>query len=132
MIEQLQTALFEAATSTFEAMAFMILEPFGQEPLNAKPLVASTSVSFRGPFTGRVEVWASRDLLRMLTANMLGTDEIPPLLQQFDALGEITNIICGNILPKVAGTSEIFYLGCPKIGADHQQEGAAAKLKLGM
>jgi chemotaxis protein CheY-P-specific phosphatase CheC len=132
MNEQLETALCEAATLTFEEMAFMTVEPLFEAREGELPLVASTSVSFQGPFAGRLEIWASRDLLQALAANMLGFEGVPPLSEQFDALGEITNIICGNMLPRMAGTTEIFYLGCPKVGSEGQQDGAAARLKLGL
>ncbi|HZS44594.1 MAG TPA: chemotaxis protein CheX [Blastocatellia bacterium] len=132
MIDRLHDALLETATLTFEEMAFIVLEPFDDGPEEINPLVASTSVSFRGPFTGRLEVWASRDMLQTLASNMLGSEEIPPLLEQYDALGEITNIICGNMLPKIAGSSAVFYLQGPKVGAEHQDDGAAARIKLGM
>ncbi|MBI5418220.1 chemotaxis protein CheX [Candidatus Poribacteria bacterium] len=34
--------------------------------------------------------------------------------QKLDALGEIANMICGNLLPKIISPQEIFYLDSPK------------------
>ena len=39
----------------------------------------------------------------------------PPKSLQYDALGEIANVICGNMLPCIAGSKEFFYVSAPKM-----------------
>ena len=42
-------------------------------------------------------------------------DEDIPVLQQHDAFKEILNVICGNMLPAIAGKREVFAIGVPDI-----------------
>ena len=55
------------------------------------------------------------DVLGGLAANMLGEDEVSAQEHRDDALGEIGNVICGNILPRIAGTREVFDLRPPYV-----------------
>jgi hypothetical protein len=48
-----------------------------------------------------LQVRACEGLLPRLTANMLGADEASEALQ-LDALGEIANIICGQLFARLA------------------------------
>ena len=75
---------------------------------------AEASVSFRGPFNGRLAVLACDELLSAIVANMLGEDETATERQQLDALGEIANVVCGNVLPAIAGTEPVFRIGAPE------------------
>ena len=46
---------------------------------------------------------------------MLGEDE-PTDLQIIDALGEVSNVICGNVLPEISESKkDVFHLDSPKI-----------------
>ncbi|MDM8539151.1 hypothetical protein QUF70_20550, partial [Desulfobacterales bacterium HSG17] len=51
------------------------------------------------------------------TGNMLGIeeDETSTSEQQYDALKELLNVICGNLLPEIAGKEAIFKVGMPQI-----------------
>jgi hypothetical protein len=79
----------------------------------AAPFAAGGTMDFRGPFRGRIVVRLFGNLLPTLTANMLGeTQADDPALQE-DSLKEITNVICGNLLPLVAGDTAVFDLEPP-------------------
>ncbi|MCZ6874245.1 MAG: chemotaxis protein CheX, partial [bacterium] len=56
-------------------------------------------------------------LLPSLAANMLGEDKPPSEDQQHDALCEVANVVCGNVLPRIGGSQEIFNLNPPEIVA---------------
>lgn len=43
-------------------------------------------------------------------------DRDPSERQLEDALGEVANVICGNLLPAIAGSTEIFRLDPPRPG----------------
>ena len=73
------------------------------------------SVSFHGPFNGKLVAIASGELLPAIAANMLGDDQPPTERQQLDALGEIANVICGNVLPAIAGENPVFVLSPPEV-----------------
>ncbi len=51
----------------------------------------------------------------MLAANMLGQDEAPSERLQRDARGEVANVICGNVLPMIAGADGAFDLDAPRL-----------------
>lgn len=107
-------ALRQAAVLTFEELGFMFLE--AELCAAAAPLAATANVAFRGPFTGRLQVAMSAGVLAEITANMLGEVSSPSLVQQCDALGEIANVVCGNVLPRIAGSHQIFRLAAPVVG----------------
>jgi CheY-specific phosphatase CheX len=72
------------------------------------------SVSFHGAARGRVVVAVADTLLPAIAANMLGADAAPePQLQQ-DALGEVANVLCGTLLPAIAGPAAVFRLDAPR------------------
>jgi chemotaxis protein CheX len=107
--------LLEAATSTFEQLGFLFadyeLENFQAEA----PLDATARVVFKGPMPGALEVQLTRSLLSELTQNMLGEEEASDEAVWADALGEVANVICGNILPQIAGPTAVFDLESPQV-----------------
>ena len=114
MSNKVEKELCKAALLTFEDLGFMFPEPELEEE---NPLVepeASVSVEFWGPFNGRLVVTVCGGLLPALAANMLGEEAPPSELQQYDALGEISNVICGNVLPAIAGSKAVFHIGAPQ------------------
>jgi CheY-specific phosphatase CheX len=70
-------------------------------------------VSFKGAFSGCLFVSVSSTLLPLLSSNMMGEEgSIAQTLEQ-DALCEIANIICGNVLPAIYGFKLVFHLDAP-------------------
>ncbi|GAB4220317.1 MAG: hypothetical protein Kow001_01710 [Acidobacteriota bacterium] len=113
MEASLESRLFRAAALTFEELAFMFTDPELNPRQLAAPFAAAGAIDFRGPFRGRIVVRLFGDLLPTLTANMLGeTQGDDPALQE-DSLKEIANVICGNLLPLVAGDTAVFNLEPP-------------------
>ena len=67
----------------------------------------------------------SEGVLTELSANMLGVDDQDTDREQrLDALKETINILCGNLLPALAGKEAVFDIGAPKI--EGEEEGFAA------
>ena len=64
---------------------------------------------------GKLFVTLHGALLPILAANMLGLAEPLTDAVQADALGEIVNVICGNLLPGIAGPEPIFDISAPQI-----------------
>ena len=108
--------LLTAATSTFESLALLFADVPPSAAQGAAPLTAAVSVSFVGPSTGALVVAVSDDVAVALAANMLGLDpdavQADPALRH-DALGELANVVCGNVLPLVAGRGAVFHLAAP-------------------
>ncbi|GLC25327.1 chemotaxis protein CheX [Roseisolibacter agri] len=112
--------LLTAATSTFESLALLFAEspPSGAQ-LDA-PLTHAVRVAFTGPCAGALDVAVSDDVAVALAANMLGLD--PDTVRhesqwRHDAVGELANVVCGNVLPLVAGREAVFHLAAPAVRA---------------
>ncbi|MEN6370449.1 MAG: chemotaxis protein CheX [Armatimonadota bacterium] len=113
-MSKVQTELMSSAVMTFEDMGFVFAMPELEEAHHTAPFEGAAEVDFSGPFNGRLIISLYGQMMGELAANMMGEDEPPPVQQQHDALGEIANVICGNVLPKVGGSREIFYIGAPR------------------
>ncbi|MEO6444254.1 MAG: chemotaxis protein CheX [Gemmatimonadaceae bacterium] len=113
MPDVLESPLAEAAVETFERLAYCFAEPGPLGPVSVREVDGVVMVSFRGPVSGGVALQLSGGILASLTENMLGSEHVPSAQQQRDALGEVANVICGNALPRIAGTTAVFALGVP-------------------
>lgn len=113
MPETLTSPLLDAATETFESLAYLFAEPGTADNLPVADVEGVVAVSFSGPSHGGVILQLSGGVLPALTANMLGLDDPSTAVDQRDALGEAANVICGNVLPRVAGSTAVFALGVP-------------------
>jgi len=130
---QLQSVSAEA----FSTLGFMF--PMDDQQQDQTPILSPlvAQVAFDGPHRGALRVAVSPELPAVLAANMTGQDEPVPEQHQHDALMEMVNVICGNILPVIAGQEVVFNVGTPEIcngdAASQDQQGscvAAAKLAL--
>ena len=130
----METAIFQAAVLTFEELGFVFTTPDLNDRQRSASVVAAVSVAFEGPFNGKMVVQISGDLLPTIAANMLGEDEPPSERLQRDALGEIANVICGNALPAIAGSKEVFHLSAPQIleGAETNGKPPTAEAHVGL
>jgi hypothetical protein len=98
MSSVLVNTLREAAVTTFEQVVFLLPDTPPDEQQLARPVRAVASILFTGPASGMLQVHACEGLLPRLLANMLG-QELDSEVLQLDALGEIANIICGQMFP---------------------------------
>jgi CheY-specific phosphatase CheX len=71
-------------------------------------------VTYRGAGTGRVVVGVTAGVLPEVAGNMLGAAAAPDAQLQRDALGEIGNVVTGNVLPLVYGAAPVFRLDAPR------------------
>ena len=136
MSNMLEKELCKAAALTFEELGFICPTLKLDQQQCAAPLEAVVSVRFEGPFCGRLELKLYGNLLLTLVANMLGEDETQPECQQHDALREIANVVCGNLLPAVAGSRGVFNLGTPQVlgaaASSGKKESPEAEVQLGL
>ena len=136
MYNKMTAALTQAAASTFEELGFMLPDAELDDIQRGAALEARASVSFSGPFTGRLVVRLYGRLLPSLAANMLGRMDPPSAEMQSDALGEITNVICGNALPVIAGEAAVFHLSTPQVHhagqVERSDDAPAAVTRLGL
>jgi CheY-specific phosphatase CheX len=100
MKTRIENALKEATIRTFEDVCFMYLVPELKDSQNGLVLEAAAEVRYRGDYTGKLIIETRGDLFTAIATNML-SNEIPNEQQKKDALGEIANIICGNVVPSL-------------------------------
>lgn len=125
--------LRDVAARTLEGLAMMFLVPPEEAPARGTAVLCA-GVAFSGPLQGRLALEACPGLVRSLAGNMLGLEDHqnPSQQQQGDALKELANVVCGNLLPELAGDREVFHLDAPELtalvpteAADGQAEVAA-------
>ncbi len=114
MDKNLENELVSVANMTFEELCFLFPMPEEELDMPPAPFDTFSLVQFKGPFNGALQLGVASELLPILAENILGEEDIQDQQKQ-DALGEVTNVICGNLLPKIAGKKPVFYLETPKI-----------------
>lgn len=100
MKTRIENALKEASIRTFEDVCFMYLVPELKDFQKDLVLDAAAAVKYRGDYTGKLIIETRGDLFTAIATNML-SNEVPNSQQKKDALGEIANIICGNVVPSL-------------------------------
>lgn len=107
------TTLGDVTALTLETLCFFYPEAEVTDEQNAAPVDGDMSVRFEGPFNGRVVVRLCGGMLPLLASNMLG-DVDGDLHMQRDALAEVANVICGNLMPLIGGAKAAFVLRAPQ------------------
>jgi len=118
--EHLRQTIVEVTESTCETLAFVFAMPppdDGPDPESEHHRdLLRVRVGFDGPFTGSLALTMPRAMLPTLAANMLGRDEDATCsAERADAARELCNVICGNLLPAVAGDEPVFAVGAPRV-----------------
>jgi hypothetical protein len=119
MTSTTRSSLLAAAATTFESLAMLLPSAVPSAAEAAAPLAFGVRVSFDGPFAGRLELRVTADVARGVAENMLGVDALSLDLDADaalvrDALGEVANVVCGNLLPEIAGRDAVFRLDAPR------------------
>lgn len=106
--------------ATLERLAFLFASPAEEAPEAEEAGLETVRVDFTGAFTGGLELSLSVPVVAELAANMLGASEGASLSadEQRDALKELANVVCGNLLPVIAGRATEFNI--------HSRDPAAA------
>jgi len=114
MRAELQEIMSKVTIDILEKLAFMFAFPYEGEPRDS---MVAGSISFTGPFSGTLIMTISTESLKDLAANMLGLDDGEETTenQRSEALKETMNVICGNLLPAIAGDEVIFDIGVPGV-----------------
>lgn len=76
-----------------------------------------TEMDFAGPFSGKLWLLCPEQFCDEVAANVLGleTDDEQVKLSARDALKELLNVTCGNLLTTLAGDTPVFELVVPKV-----------------
>jgi CheY-specific phosphatase CheX len=125
MSKQTEAVLYRTAAQIFEDLGFILSSREINQEQKISPLAATVAVAFHGPFTGSLLIRIYGDVIPALASNMLGDESAPSVDMQMDAVKEIANVICGNLLPAIAGSTEVFDLEAPVICATAAEAAAA-------
>lgn len=95
-------------------LAFMVTDAARDDDLTCSPWLAG-EVKYRGPVNGSVHCWCSRSFGAQLAANLLGVEPGTPdaQLAAEDALRELLNVLCGQLVTRWHGTDAVFNLSIP-------------------
>jgi hypothetical protein len=130
MNEKLDQIITQISIDTLEKLAFMFAFPEddGDETIQAADVngYVHAGVAFSGPFDGTLAIEMTLPELSELTVNMLGldTDHEVTAEQRHDALKETLNVICGNMLPAIAGKQAVFNIEVPRIREPNESAAA--------
>jgi chemotaxis protein CheY-P-specific phosphatase CheC len=104
--------LHESCRAAFEQLCFMYEMPeLAEQQSDAAP-AAATEVKYRGSFRGKLVLTVTGSLFDAIAAQMMGAAQTT-LQQRQDGLGELANVICGNVLPALADSAERFIIEGP-------------------
>ena len=114
MKTQIKKVLIESTIRTFEDLCFMYQEPELKDAQENLPLEAAAEVKYRSDdFTGKLLIETRGGLFSAIATNILSNDD-PSSQQKKDALGEIGNIICGNVVPSLGGGGREYKIEPPR------------------
>lgn len=117
MKQQLNSILAGVTVDTLERLAFLFAFPDdGRSQDGPEPSVTGR-VEFSGLFSGSLVLRVSASVIPELANNMLGLEDDADITNeaQQDALKELSNVICGNVLPAIAGDQAEFTIGAPEM-----------------
>ncbi len=111
-------AMAGAFIDVFEKFAFMFAETVEREEILCLAVQRglAAEMAFRGPLRGRLELAAPAQACPEIAANLLGMDPGDEAAESrgLDALKEMLNVACGNILTAIAGPEPVFDLSVPE------------------
>lgn len=114
MATHLKDHLRRSAVRTFEDLSFVFTDAELDDIQMTASFEAGAWVAFDGPMCGRLSIRLYGEILETLTQNMLPDLEGPGRAMRVDTLKEIANVICGNLLPVIAGEEAVFNLHPPE------------------
>jgi hypothetical protein len=117
MTEAADGRLAEVTADTLEKLAFLFATPMDAPPSLDESQLSTVRVEFGGAFTGGMELSLSGPVLDELAVNMLGADDGDPIAPEarLDALKELANVVCGNLLPTLGGGEAVFNIQAPVV-----------------
>ncbi len=110
--------LKEVFGHVLEDYAFLFSETLEQAASQRVPgPYLQASMRFQGPFHGALALLAPESFSREVAANVLGLDMEDEQVARSapDAVKELLNITCGNLLTALAGDEPVFDLTIPEV-----------------
>jgi len=110
-----QADLTSVISDVIENLAMMVVEPLPADQAFEPQLQGW--IEFTGPVNGKFAIRCGEPLALSLAANLLGTEnlDIQTQANAGDALAELLNIICGNLVTALFDSEKPFTLSVPQI-----------------
>jgi len=101
-------------SQALETMAFLDIFPMDDDlPIPQSTMLSE--ISFTGPQKGTIEILAGLDLCRILAENIGALEDISDE-DASDAVKELTNVVCGLMLPEIAiSHADVFDMTVPAL-----------------
>jgi len=113
-----QADLTNVISEIIEGLAMMVVEP-PETPETTEDFRPELygSIEFTGPVCGKFAIRCREALAQILAANLLGTEnsDVQSQTQAWDALAELLNVICGNLVTALIDSKSAFTLSIPQI-----------------
>lgn len=113
--------LSEIFCSVLENQAYMFGEPIeeGEEIPPASGDYLQARMRFMGPFRGELSLTVPAEVCPEIAANVLGLEPDDERVAESseDALKELLNVTCGQVLTALAGEDPVFDLTVPEVKA---------------
>jgi CheY-specific phosphatase CheX len=136
MTSSLNRELYKATALTFDSLAFAIVSSELPPPDLTTAFDGAVRVGFHGCFDGHLVLGISGGILTGLTMSMLGEETSLAPQAQWDALGELANVICGRVLSDIAGNEKSFLVDAPCRVSETEliapPDARAARIELGV
>ncbi len=118
MQQQKSATLTAIFSDVLANLAFMFTDE-DDAALKSDAVWAEASIEYRGCVSGRLNLVYPKPFSIELAANLLGTDPDSEdvELQAEDAVKELMNIICGQLVTALHGTEALFNLSIPRVEA---------------
>jgi CheY-specific phosphatase CheX len=119
----LQQKLSEVLENVLEQFAFMFCDSTTPDEIpEPSGVLLHTSMQFNGPSSGSLDMMTPQALAIEIAANAMGIEqEEEAAAGASDALRELLNIICGQMLTAFAGDEPVFDITIPNVTAcDHE------------
>lgn len=112
-MSHLESVLHSAALDVFEGLFFASVERCDGE--SAPAWSQTAEVRFSGAMEGVLRVELFDIDTGRLVEEMLGEAPEGQTLLDTDAVRELTNVLCGHILPRAYGSQLVFDIGTPQV-----------------
>ena len=113
---QFEEELCDVFTTVADTMAYMFAERATADELpDSVDDAVESMISFSGPQNGSMLLALPKEMCVELAASALGVGRDDPDIAEkgIDAVKEMLNVICGNMLTRIAGSKPVFDLSVP-------------------
>ncbi len=126
-MKQSELILKDVISNVIAELAMMVVEE--PEEWKDPPHELTGHIKFTGPENGKVIIKCSYDFAAELASNLLGiSKEQITEAEGLDAIGELLNVICGNLVTELFGKKTAYILSVPIIEWDDKSNWSDAQI----